>query len=106
MSMQLSNEIFEWRKQLVEKLLLNGVKPKDLEEQVNAAELVVFNDKAIEACRSEGNPPKDNLLNLQMRGHNLLKELLKKADLSEDQLNCINLFIFPQQRQLTQSRRD
>ena len=104
--MSLGNEIHEWRKQLVEKLLLNGVKPEDLEEQVNAAELVVFNGKAIETYRSEEKPQKDNLLHLQMRGHNLLKELLKKADLSEDQLNCINLFIFPPQRQLTRSRRD
>ncbi|MCU4483529.1 hypothetical protein [Acinetobacter ursingii] len=46
--MSLGNEIFEWRKQMVEKLLLNGVKPEDLEKQVNAAELVVFGGQTIE----------------------------------------------------------
>ncbi|MCL6240623.1 MULTISPECIES: hypothetical protein [Acinetobacter] len=40
--MSLGNEMHEWRKQLVEKLLLNGVKAEDLEGQVSAAELVVF----------------------------------------------------------------
>ncbi|WP_111861333.1 hypothetical protein [Acinetobacter sp. CFCC 10889] len=42
MSMQLSNEIFEWRKQLVEKLLLNGVKPEDIEKQVSTAQKLIF----------------------------------------------------------------
>ena len=32
----------EWRKQLVEKLLLNGVNPEYLEKQVSAAELAVY----------------------------------------------------------------
>ena len=42
MSMQLSNEIFEWRKQFVEKLLLNGAKPEDIEKQVRAAQTLIF----------------------------------------------------------------
>lgn len=40
--MSLGNEIFEWRKQMVEKLLLNGVGPEDLEQQVNSAEMAIF----------------------------------------------------------------
>lgn len=40
--MSLGNEMHEWRKQLVEKLLLNGVKAEDLEKQVDAAELAVY----------------------------------------------------------------
>ena len=46
--MSLGNEIHEWRKQLVEKLLLNGVNPEDLEKQVSAAELAVFGGHTIE----------------------------------------------------------
>lgn len=46
--MSLGIEMHEWRKQLVEKLLLNGVKAEDLEEQVNAAELIVFGSHTIE----------------------------------------------------------
>lgn len=46
--MSLGNELHEWRKQLVEKLLLNGVKAEDLEKQVNAAELVIFGSRMIE----------------------------------------------------------
>lgn len=47
--MSLGNEIHEWRKQLVEKLLLNGVKPEDLEKQVNAAKLVIFGGRVVTA---------------------------------------------------------
>ena len=46
--MSLGIEMHEWRKQLVEKLLLNGVKPEDLEKQVNAAEIAVFGGHTIE----------------------------------------------------------
>lgn len=37
----------EWRKQLVEKLLLNGVKPEDLEKQVSAADLAVYGGQVV-----------------------------------------------------------
>ncbi|WP_213073867.1 MULTISPECIES: hypothetical protein [unclassified Acinetobacter] len=40
--MSLGNEIHEWRKQIVEKLLLNGVKPEDLEKQVSAAQKLIY----------------------------------------------------------------
>lgn len=50
--MSLGNEIFEWRKQMVEKLLLNGVKPEDLEKQVNDAERLIFGDYDVEVCIS------------------------------------------------------
>lgn len=40
--MSLGNEIFEWRKQLVEKLLLNGVEPENLEKHVNAAKALIY----------------------------------------------------------------
>ena len=42
MKMNLSDELLEWRKQFVEKLLLNGVKPEDLEKQVDAAEIAIY----------------------------------------------------------------
>ena len=42
MSMQLSNEIFEWRKQFVEKLILSGAKPEDIEKQVSAAQILIY----------------------------------------------------------------
>lgn len=45
--MSLENEILEWRKQLVEKLLLEGVKAEDLEEQVKAAEMVIYGNRVI-----------------------------------------------------------
>ncbi|MCO8103160.1 hypothetical protein NI401_09645 [Acinetobacter indicus] len=35
----------EWRKQLVEKLLLNGVKAEDLEKHVNAAEMAIYGNQ-------------------------------------------------------------
>ena len=47
--MSLGNEIHEWRKQMVEKLLLNGVKPEDLEKQVNAAKLIIFGGHVVTA---------------------------------------------------------
>ena len=37
----------EWRKQLVEKLLLNGVNPEYLEKQVRAAELAVYGGQVV-----------------------------------------------------------
>jgi hypothetical protein len=40
--MSLGIEMHEWRKQLVEKLLLNGVRAEELEKHVNAAELAVY----------------------------------------------------------------
>lgn len=43
--MSISDEIFEWRKQFVEKLLLNGTKPEDLEKQVSAAEMTIYGDQ-------------------------------------------------------------
>ena len=43
--MSLGIEMHEWRKQLVEKLMLNGVKPEDLERQVNAAEMVIYGNQ-------------------------------------------------------------
>ena len=43
--MSLENEIHEWRKQLVEKLLLNGVKPEDLEAHVIAAKSLVYGNQ-------------------------------------------------------------
>ncbi|RFS32172.1 hypothetical protein DYI81_06585 [Acinetobacter sp. SWAC5] len=46
--MSLGNEMHEWRKQLVEKLLLNGVITEDLEGQVSVAELAVFGSHTIE----------------------------------------------------------
>ena len=46
--MSLGIEMHEWRKQLVEKLLLNGVRAEDLEDQVSAAELAVFGSQTIE----------------------------------------------------------
>lgn len=42
MSMQLSNEIFEWRKQFVEKLIVSGAKPEDIEKQVGAAQKLIY----------------------------------------------------------------
>ena len=42
MSIQLSNEIFEWRKKFVEDLLLNGVKPEDIEKQANTAQTLIY----------------------------------------------------------------
>ena len=40
--MSLGIEMREWRKQLVEKLLLNGVNPGDIEKHVGAAQLAVY----------------------------------------------------------------
>jgi len=46
--MSLGIEMHEWRKQLVEKLLLQGVGIEELEKKVNAAELIVFGSHTIE----------------------------------------------------------
>lgn len=46
--MSLGSEMHEWRKQMTEKLLLNGVKPADLKSHVDAAELIVFGGETIE----------------------------------------------------------
>ena len=43
--MSLGNEMHEWRKQLVENLLLNGIKAEDLEKQVNAAEVAIYGNQ-------------------------------------------------------------
>ena len=43
--MSLEDEIHEWRKQLVEKLLLNGVKPEDLEAQVIVAKSLIYGNR-------------------------------------------------------------
>ena len=40
--MSLGIEMHEWRKQLVEKLLLNGVRAEELEKHVNAAEMAIY----------------------------------------------------------------
>lgn len=45
--MSLSEEIFEWRKQMVEKLLIDGRNLDDIKEQVNAAEILVFGDYTV-----------------------------------------------------------
>ncbi|MDQ8951722.1 hypothetical protein RFH42_01950 [Acinetobacter rudis] len=42
--MSLSEEIFEWRKQIVEKLLLQGNDIKAIEENVKKAEQVIYGD--------------------------------------------------------------
>ncbi|MFI9459629.1 hypothetical protein [Acinetobacter sp. YH01008] len=43
--MSLENEMHEWRKQLVEKLLLNGVKTEDLEKHINVAEMAIYGNQ-------------------------------------------------------------
>ncbi|WP_171405338.1 hypothetical protein [Acinetobacter radioresistens] len=43
--MSLGIEMHEWRKQLVEKLLLNGVKAEELEKYVNAAEMAIYGNQ-------------------------------------------------------------
>jgi hypothetical protein len=45
--MSLGIEIREWRKQLVEKLLLNGVRAKDLEKHVKAAEMAIYGNQTV-----------------------------------------------------------
>lgn len=92
--MSLGNEIHEWRKQLVEKLLLNGVKPEDLNGQVEAAESIVFGDQVVASDCTQKSIEESNALERYAYGHSLLKDLLGKADLSKDQLSCIDLFIF------------
>jgi len=37
--------MFDWRKQTVEKLLLNGVKAEELEKYVNAAEMAIYGNQ-------------------------------------------------------------
>lgn len=46
--MSLGIEMHEWRKQLVEKLLLNGVDIEELEKKVNAAEMAIFGGHTFE----------------------------------------------------------
>ncbi|MGU3288472.1 hypothetical protein ACLBWM_02480 [Acinetobacter radioresistens] len=43
--MSLNTEMFDWRKQMVEKLLLNGVKAEELEKYVNAAEMAIYGNQ-------------------------------------------------------------
>ena len=43
--MSLGIEIHEWRKQLVEKLLLQGVGIEELEKKMNAAEMVIYGNQ-------------------------------------------------------------
>lgn len=45
--MSLENEILEWRKQLVERLLLEGIKSDYLEEQMKAAEMAVYGNQVV-----------------------------------------------------------
>lgn len=40
--MTLADEIFEWRKQFVEKLLLSGAKPEDVKTQVSVASALIY----------------------------------------------------------------
>lgn len=40
--MSLADEIFEWRKQFVEKLLLNGAKPEDMKKQLDTASALIY----------------------------------------------------------------
>lgn len=42
--MNLNDTILEWRQQMVEKLLLQGTKIKDVEESIKIGELLVFGD--------------------------------------------------------------
>ncbi|EXA68307.1 hypothetical protein J504_0359 [Acinetobacter baumannii 348935] len=42
--MSLGNEMFEWRKQMVEKLLLQGSDLDSLDDKVTKAESVVFSE--------------------------------------------------------------
>ena len=43
--MSLGIEMHEWRKQLVEKLLLQGVGIEELEKKVKAAEMVIYGNQ-------------------------------------------------------------
>lgn len=49
MKMSLSDEIFEWRKQFIEKLILNGVKPEDARVQTDAAQALIYKDCIVTA---------------------------------------------------------
>lgn len=43
--MSLGIEMHEWRKQLVEKLLLNGVRAEELEKHVKVAEMAIYGNQ-------------------------------------------------------------
>lgn len=45
--MSLGIEMREWRKQLVEKLLLNGVRAEDLEKHVKVAEMAIYGNQTV-----------------------------------------------------------
>ncbi len=47
--MSLSDEIFEWRKQFIEKLILSGVKPEDAKGQTDAAQALIYKDCIVTA---------------------------------------------------------
>ena len=47
--MSLSDEIFEWRKQFIEKLILSGAKPEGVEGQTDAAQALIYKDCIVTA---------------------------------------------------------
>lgn len=88
-----------WRHDMICKLINAGiVNPEHLKDTVSTLYEFIVSPHKKDVAEVDCVPKKNadlDIFSRQADGHRLLQQLLKQANLPKDQLECVNLFIYP-----------